>query len=523
MPDYKSPPTNLSPGSVVWCYLRDSGGPTQDRSVDQQREVVSEYCIKHGLLLEKVFADVHITGKKDTRDQFREMISLIEHGQKPDGLILWSMARFARNELDSTYYKALIRKRGVIIHSLIDDIPEGKFSHLFEVVIDLGNQSKAEQASWEAQRGLYHMVRQGAVPGTPPFGFLATPIEIVSKEGVKRIRNSWTPDPDKITTVRKIFELRATGASLSEIHKQERLFSGTNQYSYFFRNPIYIGALKYGELTVENYCQPIVDLEIWEAVQKLNEIFDARQNVNAAEGVNHPRRINSPMALSSIAFCGRCGSPLYGHNSPRPDKSRLSDRSYKCTRARRRLDCDLPRIPGPISENAIIAELERIASDPRYLEVIHAELLQRYQASKSTIEERAAETRNKLRKIRAQIKNITNAIADTGHSNALLKRLSELETDQLVAENLLVELQQQEQPRPSELANISDVMKKLIERMKNTETRQQTFRAILQRVIVDRPETNRLQITLNIKIPGAQLPPNQSVSMNMSHQRESNP
>jgi ABC-type Zn uptake system ZnuABC Zn-binding protein ZnuA len=122
----------------------------------------------------------------------------------------------------------------------------------------------------------------------------------------------------------------------------------------------------------------------------------------------------------------------------------------------------LPRIPVPISENAIIAELERIANASLYLEDIHAELLQRYQASKSTIEERAAEMRNKLRKIYAQITNITNAIADTGHSNALLKRLSELETDQLIAENLLVELQQQEQPRPVELANISDVMKKKI-------------------------------------------------------------
>jgi hypothetical protein len=387
-------------------------------------------------------------------------------------------------------------------------------------VIDIGNQSKAEQASWESQRGLYHTVRQGAIPGTPPFGFSATPIEIVSAEGVKRIRNSWTPDPEKIPVVREAFELRASGISLANIHKQLKLFSGINQYSYFFRNPIYIGTLKYGELKVENYCQRIIDLDIWAAVQKLNEIFDARQNVNVQAGINHPRRINSPMALSSISFCGRCGSPLYGHNSPRPDKSKLSDRSYKCTRARRRLDCDLPRIPGPTTENAIIAELECIANDSRYLEVIHAELIQRYQTSKNTVEERVIETRKKLRKLRAQITNITNAIAETGHSTALLKRLSELETDQVIAENLLAELQQQEQPRPAELVNISDVMRKLIDRMKNTETRQQTFRAILQSVIVDRPETNRLQITLNIKIPGTKFPPDQSVSMNMSHQRE---
>jgi hypothetical protein len=37
MPDYIVPPTTLPPGSVVWGYLRDSGGDAQEQSVHQQK------------------------------------------------------------------------------------------------------------------------------------------------------------------------------------------------------------------------------------------------------------------------------------------------------------------------------------------------------------------------------------------------------------------------------------------------------------------------------------------------------
>jgi hypothetical protein len=31
MPDYIAPPTTLSPGSLIWGYLRDSGGDAQEK------------------------------------------------------------------------------------------------------------------------------------------------------------------------------------------------------------------------------------------------------------------------------------------------------------------------------------------------------------------------------------------------------------------------------------------------------------------------------------------------------------
>jgi hypothetical protein len=336
-------------------------------------------------------------------------------------------------------------------------------------------------------------------------GFVRTPIVVVSEQGVTRTLHRWDPDPALIPSLQRAFALRAGGASLAKIHAELKLFGGINQYSYFFSNPLYIGTLVYGDLTIENYCEPLIALPIWQAVQKLIQLYAARQNVNAAGGSHHPRRINSAMALSGLAYCARCGSPLYGHNSPRPDKSKASDHSYKCTRARRRRDCDLPRISAPAAELAIIAEFERIAQDPHYLAVMHAELQALTESANAANAAKLEAVNHQLRSLRLKIGNLADAIAETG-SHALFQRLALLETEQLAAEQQKFDLQNQPTQSPAPPDEISQIMQKLIDKMRNPQTRRDTFRLVLQSVSLDRHD-QRLSIGMNIKIPSDKPPP----------------
>jgi DNA invertase Pin-like site-specific DNA recombinase len=41
----------------VVAYCRDSGGEEQERSTQQQVEVIQEYAAYHGLILERVYID----------------------------------------------------------------------------------------------------------------------------------------------------------------------------------------------------------------------------------------------------------------------------------------------------------------------------------------------------------------------------------------------------------------------------------------------------------------------------------
>ena len=143
-------PSSIPANSIVDAYLRDSGGEKQDRSISRQLEAVKTYCARHGLTLRTVYKDVAKSGTTTAgREDFHRMIAdTRDESKRPVAILLWNYARFARELDDSTYYKALLRsKRGIIIHSLTDNIPEGPYARFVEVLVDIANEEKSRQTS----------------------------------------------------------------------------------------------------------------------------------------------------------------------------------------------------------------------------------------------------------------------------------------------------------------------------------------------------------------------------------------
>lgn len=112
---YSPPPLGLPAGARVWAYLRDSGGPAQEQSVEQQEQEVIAYCKRHNLVLVNTFRDVARSGGSVLgREEFMSMIDLSqEEESRPQAILIWNFARFARDYTDSVYYKATLNKRGI--------------------------------------------------------------------------------------------------------------------------------------------------------------------------------------------------------------------------------------------------------------------------------------------------------------------------------------------------------------------------------------------------------------------------
>lgn len=166
----------LPPGSTVWAYLRDSGGDRQDRSVEQQQEVIENYCAQHGLVLERTYSDAARSGDSadqrealwrmlaDISDRFphindrrrrEEYASRINHG-----LIFWTYARLGRDRQQSAFIKEDTRMRGIKLISIADDLLTGNpdLDPIMEEVLALKSQLDLDQISKEAKRGLHHFV-----------------------------------------------------------------------------------------------------------------------------------------------------------------------------------------------------------------------------------------------------------------------------------------------------------------------------------------------------------------------------
>lgn len=435
------PPSTLPPGSIVDSYRRDSGGPKQDKSTEQQLVIIEEFCHKHGLVHRHRFIDqAESGGSADKRDDFERMISMYHiPAQRPHGLILWSYARFAREIENSIYYKAFIRTNKIIIHSLIDDIPEGDYGRIVEFFIDMSNEEKRKQASKESKRGLRDLVlKYRCVPGVPPRGFMRVPVEIgIRRDGEKHMAHRWEPDPKLKTRVRKAFRMKDAGASLSEIHKSTRLYGSKNSYKTFFLNKLYIGILEFGDLVIEDYCEPIVDVQTWNNVQQRLEAHAQQQFPRL-----HPRRKNSVYVLSGIVKCAKCGAPLNGNTVSNASDER-HDQAYRCSRAKRRMDCDAGRISRQKLEETIIRELVQHILLPESITALQ-EIATKNQSQGETFRSaRKTDLTQESIELSRQIVNIAKAIADAGHSETLLDTLKQKE---MLRAQVRTEIQQLEIP-----------------------------------------------------------------------------
>ena len=359
---YISPPSTLPPGSRVCCYLRDSGGDSQEQSTAQQMREIEAFCQKFSLILARVFEDTARSGgSTKKRAAFLEMVDYCTDQDHPEGLLLWNYARFARDMDDSAFYRATLRKKGLVIHSMTDPIPPGEFSRVIETLIDYANEEKRRQTSRDVKRGLMDRTRAGFAPGgPPPRGYMVEREEIgTRRSGQPRYGTRWVPDPELGPLATLAFSMRAEGKSLAEIMAAThgKLYENKNCFTTFFRNRSYLGIGTCGSLVIENHHPALVDPETWEVVRKIQS--DARRNVRG--NLLHHSRVNSPSLLSGMAVCIHCGTPVVCDTST---KNNYRYRSYLCGKKRSKGSwhaCEGKNINAKQADKAIIdAVLTRV-------------------------------------------------------------------------------------------------------------------------------------------------------------------
>ena len=483
------PPSTLPPGSLVDSYRRDSGGMRQDQSTDQQLAEIERFCEQNNLIHRHRFVDEARSGGTTAgRDDFNRMLDLYasQPDQRPRGLLLWNYARFARDIDDAQFNKIRIRQWGIAVFSLTDSVPEGDHGRIIEFLIDVANEEKRKQTSADARRGLKDLVlRHGCVPGIPPRGFKRQPVHIgLRRDKTEHIAHRWVPDPDLVPIIQQAFQLKAARATAEHIHTETLLFRSLNSYSTFWTNELYIGTLRFGDLTIENYCPPIVDIQIWNDVQEIVRDNAQRHNRSA----DHPRRNLASYLLSGLVHCARCGSPLWGMTSGQ--RSGKPYYRYACTRAKRNRDCDFPPIPAAPLEKHVISALRLFAMEPSNMQALldadqtdNAALLAGNQA-------KIKQHQKELSVISRRVKNTASALSKRPQSAALLKQLDELETEQTRLQSKLHQLKsatpEPEPPlTPEAVRQASQYLSQVLQTTDPAELRR-GLQALTRTIIVDR-------------------------------------
>lgn len=401
---------SLGPGSEVWAYLRVSGDEQADRGTPilGQRQAIEAYCAQHGYFLARIYTDEAISGSSDDRPQFQLMMAdaAASNSHGPAAIVLWAWSRFARNQNDAMFWKASLRRQGIEIVTIEDDIPRvDGFETIIESLIHWKDEQKLHEISVQSKRGQQTLARMGYIPagGPAPRGYKVV-IETGEVGGKVRHLRRWVPDPEIWPVVRRAWEMRLAGASYHQIIRETRLYKSAACLNTFFMNSVYKGEAHFGDTTIP--IEPVVTAEEWELVQQ-NRMY---------RGGSHARQIVSQFLLSGLLKCGRCGSMLSGGHTPdrvrRDGYRRQAWRYYQCTKRHNQKACDMPQIKAVAVEQAIVDFLFEQVFTPQALAYYQEQIEAKISAERPDIQARLELLRNELWDVEGRIQRLLDALED---------------------------------------------------------------------------------------------------------------
>ena len=420
---------NLCPfeiGDKVVAYCRYSGGEEQglkNTSTDEQEAAIRRFCEQNQLDLVKVYADPFVSGRSTKgRDHYLEMMSDLLHGKKKKndiaGVVAWDFERMHRNVDQAQLDSARLRIAGYKIYSLQQPVMDnGPFARVMEAMYFASAQNQSDMISADVRRALQsNFQRYKVIPRSNiPDGWIGVPVDMgYYSNGKPRTGYKAEPDPELAPKIRQAIEQRLHGATLDEMIM---IIGGPfldKQRVYIKRlmtRPLLFGQMTYGETTMEEYCEPIIDKDTFEKLQLYNK-YAPREHERPQEG--HYSK-NRPI-LSGILYCGVCGKKAFLDR--RTAKGKLYETYYcndKHVGFRRKILDDL------VVEKGI-----ELLSDEHYQKDVQSIA----EGLKLTI---PGETDNsaitaEIAKIDRKIERISSAIEESDEApTTLVKRLAELE------------------------------------------------------------------------------------------------
>ena len=420
----------------VALYARFSSDNQRTESIDAQIRAMTAYCEQNGYTIVKTYVDEAKSATTDRRPSFQQMIK-DSSNHEFDVLLVHKLDRFARNRYDSAVYKLELKKNGVSVHSVLENLDSSPEGIILESVLEGMSEYYSQNLARETMKGMKETALQCKhTGGKPPLGYDvdATTRRLVINHTESEI-------------VKMIFEMFVEGYSYGDIINELNLRNlrtklglefGKNSIHDILTNEKYIGTYIFNRssskspngtrnshkkkaqeeiISIPGGCPAIISEETFSKAQK-------RLAENKRLGGTNKAKEN--YLLSSKVFCRECGRPMHGntHNCGR-GKTRLS--TYRCPN--RCKDCNNKEINRDYLEDYVISLIETEILNTRALKRITGAIEEKSVMFVSEFTHDAEQLDNSLADVELQIKNVADAIADGLISEALVARLHELENE----------------------------------------------------------------------------------------------
>ena len=437
-------------------YARFSSDNQRSESIDAQIRAMKAYCKHHYIMIVDTYIDEAKSGTTSQRPAFQKMIADSKQGTF-DVVLVHKLDRFARNRYDSALAKRELKRNGVVVYSVLENLDNSPESIMMEAVLEGMSEYYSQNLAREVMKGLKENALQCKhTGGRPPLGYdvdVATRRLVVNEEEAK--------------AVKIIFEMYAKGygysAILNELHsKNLKNRSGKdfvkNSLYTILTNPKYKGVYVFNKcsaksvygtrnthllksedeiIMVEGGCPQIVDTETYEKVQK-------RMSENQRKGARMNAR--RTYLLSGRVYCKICGRAMTA-NARHCGRSKKLYITYKCASPKH--SCNNREINSGYLETYVIKLLEKEILNANALKKISTQIKAEQKIGFVDELKDVEVIKKDLEETKTAIANVTEIIVKGQNFESLLGKLTELEERKKMLEISLAETMQDEESKQS--------------------------------------------------------------------------
>jgi site-specific DNA recombinase len=154
-------------------YLRVSTKEQADKglSIPAQRQACVRHVRDQGWDLVDEYSDRGESARTADRPQLQALLARIQHDSDIDAVVVHKLDRLARNMEDHIAIRALLRRRGVALVSITENLEETASGRLVEGIHALMAEFYSANLAAEARKGMAEKAKQGGWPHQAPIGY----------------------------------------------------------------------------------------------------------------------------------------------------------------------------------------------------------------------------------------------------------------------------------------------------------------------------------------------------------------
>jgi len=376
-------------------YARYSSHAQTDQSIEGQLRDNYAWAKQQGISVVGEYIDRALSGTKDTRPDFQRMIEDAAKKQF-ELVIVWKLDRFARNRYDSAIYKARLKKYGIRVVSVKENITDSPEGIILEGLLESMAEYYSANLAQNVRRGLRESIAKGNFcGGTIPYGYRVENKKLVIDEKVAPM-------------VRYMFEQYANGVPKKEIIDElnRRGYRGRygkplsyNSLTHVLPNTVYIGQYRYAGEIVPGLAQQMIDEELFSRVQ---------QRLKLTARTPATQKANVSYLLAGKAFCGHCGTPMVGENGRSHTGAKYY--YYACHAKKKRRGCRKKNERKDFIEWYVVEQTLKYILAPGRIEQVAASVAEEYQ--KEFSQDQITELEKAVAQIDRDIEKLVDALVE---------------------------------------------------------------------------------------------------------------